>query len=559
MESVNDQHSLRPDNDQPEVKRTVLIVDDDETTRTQLENELRRSYFNPTSVSDGQSALKILEAASTDLVLLDVKLPDIDGIELLGKIKQQNPACEVIIMTGYGGEEIAISALRKGAIDYLEKPLNMTELSAALGRAQEKLLKGQGLLYKNTILVTDDDSVVVDRLKRFLEKEGYTVFGSTTADQGLEIVSRQKIDIVITDIQMQGMNGLEFLQKAKQLYPDIEGIVVTGHKTGEFAIEALRAGALDYISKPIDLDELLFSVAKAIERIRLNRDRLFRSRELKISSEIIAKMNEELERRIDERTKELNKTQTQLFQTSKLATLGEMAAGLAHEINQPLGGISLVATHFRKLQERQKLTDKELDAGLKDIEASVKRMSLIIQHIRIFARQESLTFKLVEINETIASAMGLLGEQLRLHEIEVVQNIDPNLPRIKGEPYQLEQVWINLVSNARDAMDEKQKQIAEGKIAVSGYRKKLVISISHQKDANVILVSLADNGLGLSEENRKRVFEPFFTTKEVGKGTGLGLSISFGIIDTHKGKIEMDSVYTEGTNVKVYLPAQEAK
>lgn len=539
------------------IRRTVLIVDDDETTRTQLENELRRSYFKPTSVSDGKNALKSLESASTDLVLLDVKLPDIDGIELLGKIKEKNPACEVIIMTGYGGEEIAISALRKGAIDYLEKPLNMIELSAALGRAQEKLLKGQGLLYKNTILVTDDDVVVVERLKKFLEKEGYAVFGATSANQGLEIIAQQKIDVVITDINMQGMNGLEYLQKAKQLYPDIEGIVVTGHKTGEFAIEALRAGALDYITKPIDLDELLFSVAKAIERIRLNRDRLFRSRELKITSEIIAKMNEELERRIDERSKELSKTQTQLFQTSKLATLGEMAAGLAHEINQPLGGISLVATNFRKLRERQKLTDAELESGIKDIESSVKRMSQIIQHIRIFARQESLMFKEVDIMETIGSSLSLLGEQLRLHEIEVVQTTEPDLPKIKGEPYQLEQVWINLISNARDAMDEKSKQIVEGKLSVAEYRKKLVISASHQKELKMILVSFTDNGVGLNEENRKRAFEPFFTTKEVGKGTGLGLSISYGIIDTHKGKIEMDSHQGEGTVVKVYLPTSD--
>lgn len=556
MEFVNDQHPESPENVEPMVKRTVLIVDDDETTRTQLENELKRSYFLPKSVGDGKQALAVIKPVCPDLILLDVKLPDMDGIELLGKIKEQNPACQVIIMTGYGGEEIAVSALRKGAIDYLEKPLNMTELSAALGRAQEKLLQGQGLLYKNTILVTDDDEIVVDRIKRFLEKEGYMVFGATAADQGLEIIAGQKIDVVITDIKMQGMNGLEYLQKAKQLYPDIEGIVVTGHKTGEFAIEALRAGAIDYISKPIDLDELLFSVAKAIERIRLNRDRLFRSRELKITSEIIAKMNQELERRIEERSKELSKTQTQLFQTSKLATLGEMAAGLAHEINQPLGGISLVATHFRKLMERQKLTDKELESGIKDIEASVKRMSLIIQHIRIFARQESLTFKLVDLSETIASAMSLLGEQLRLHEIEVAQVLEPDLPKIKGEPYQLEQVWINLISNARDAMDEKQKQISEGKMAAAGYRKKLVISVSHHKDAKSILVSFADNGMGLSEENKKRVFEPFFTTKEVGKGTGLGLSISYGIIDTHKGRIEMDSADTQGTTIKVYLPCE---
>jgi len=268
------------------------------------------------------------------------------------------------------------------------------------------------------------------------------------------------------------------------------------------------------------------------------------------------RMEEELRRSVEERTKELITTQAQLFQTSKLATLGEMAAGLAHEMNQPLGGISLIATYFRKLMERGKLSQEEIASGLDDIEASVKRMSKIINHVRTFARQETLEFTMVDVNETIDSALSLLGEQLRLHKIEVAPDLNNGLPRIEGEPYQLEQVWINLISNARDAVDEKEEQISEGRLQITDYQKSIDISTIYKPESKFIEVNFSDNGVGITEETKEKIFEPFFTTKEVGKATGLGLSISYGIIESHKGKIEMESRNGKGTTAKVTLPLE---
>ncbi|MEJ2664522.1 MAG: ATP-binding protein [Spirochaetia bacterium] len=257
-------------------------------------------------------------------------------------------------------------------------------------------------------------------------------------------------------------------------------------------------------------------------------------------------MNEELERRIQEKAKDVNRIQTQLFQTSKLATLGEMAAGLAHEMNQPLGGISLVAKHFRKLIELDKLNQKDLENGLGDIEASVKRMSRIIKHIRTFARQDTLTFVRVDVNATIESALSLLGEQLRLHEINIRKQFAKELPLITGEPYQLEQVWINLLTNARDALDE---------VKHSGTRqKRIVITTRFLARPDVVDVCFCDNGMGMSAAVAEKVFEPFFTTKEVGKATGLGLSISYGIIENHGGKIMLHSNPEQGTSVRIRLP-----
>ena len=451
--------------------KSVLIVDDDRIIREELHKEMKRQYFRPLMAADGTEALERFRQEEVDIVLLDVKLPDMDGLEVLKRMKEERPGSEVIVITGLGSQEIAIRSLRAGAIDYIEKPINMDELSAALGRAQEKLEERNEIFYKNRLLLIDDEKDIAEFLKRVLEKEGYEVLVAYNGHDGLRLIETKKIDVLITDIKMQDMDGIEVLHRAKQLYRDIEGIVITGFKDQDLAIRSLRAGAVDYITKPVNLDEILLSIQRAIERINLNRDRLYRNRELKISSEIISKMNEELERRIDARTKELTQTQAQLFQTSKLATLGEMSAGLAHEMNQPLGGISLVAKHMRKLMERERLSEGEIDSGLKDIEASVKRMSKVIQHIRTFARQDTFKFSEVDVNETIDSALSLLGEQLRLHEIEVVRELNTGLPKIMGEPYQLEQVWINMITNARDALDEKGRRVSEGKEDGEGFRK----------------------------------------------------------------------------------------
>ncbi len=521
--------------------------------REQLEKELKRNFFDTVIAKDGMHALKIFQQEQIDIILLDVGLPDMDGLEILKKVKAEKPDCEVIIVTGFGNQDLAIKSLRWGAIDYIEKPLNIKDLHAALGRAQEKLSHNEELGYKNTLLVIDDEQDIVKHLTRFLENEGFQVFGALSGKEGISIIKNNKVDVVLTDINMADMNGIEVLKQIKKLYPDIEGIVVTGRKDQDLAIKSLRAGAIDYLVKPFDLDELLISVSKALERIKLNRNELYRNRELKISTEIISKMNEELERRVEERSKKLNQVQVQLFQTSKLATLGEMAAGLAHEMNQPLGGISLVSKGFSKMLERGKLTEEEIKSGLIDIDTSVKRMSKIIQHIRIFARQDALKFTEINVNDTIESAFSLMSAQLRLHEVNVVNKLDENLPKIKGEPNQLEQVWINFISNARDSIEEKAKLISEGKIIEKKFEKSLSFTTRFDVESKMVQVIVTDNGMGISEEKKKRIFEPFFTTKEVGKGSGLGLSISYGIIEGHNGKIEIESEEGKGATMKVSL------
>lgn len=529
----------------------VLVLDDDRIVREYLERELRRNYFETYAAACGTEALEILSKERFDIALIDIKLPDYDGLTILNKIKHDDPDCEVIVITAFGSQDHAIEALRKGALDYLEKPVELDDLSASLGRAMEKLGQKTALHYKNSILVIDDDTLAIDKLQRFLIKEGYDVCVASNGITALEIIEKNKIDVLVCDIAMGDMDGITVLQKAKKMYHDIEGIIVTGMRDQEMSIKALRAGAADYLVKPLNLEELLVAIHRALERVKLNRTRLYRDRELKISSEIISKMNQELERRIEERSQELSRTQSQLFQTSKLATLGEMSAGLAHEINQPLGGISLVATTFRKLMERDRLTPEEIIHGLNDIDNSVQRMTKIIQHIRIFARQDTLKFVEVNVNDTILSAISLLGEQLRLHSINLETDLAEKISLVKGEPFQLEQVWINLLSNARDALDEKW---AKGNS--NDQTKNIHFSTTMSEDNAFVIIKICDNGTGIPEDNIQKVFNPFFTTKKVGTAMGLGLSISYGIIESHKGSIKITPNLTNKTEIIVTLPVK---
>ncbi len=523
----------------------VLILDDDVLIRKELKKELQRRFYQVQVAGDAKQAKEILASGTIDIMLLDVNLPDVNGLTLLKQIKDQSDSnVEIIMITGCGSLDVAIQSLRMGAIDYIDKPINIEELAAALGRAGEKILEKKSLQFKNTLLIVDDDETVIRYMKRFLTKEGFDVLVALNGKAAQDILDVNKVDVVISDINMEETSGIEVLKTAKKLYKDIEVIMITGEQDESQSIESLRAGAFDYISKPINMDELCFSLQRAIERINLNRTKLYRGRELKITSEIITKMNQELEERVETRTQALSKVQSQLFQTSKLAVLGEMSAGLAHEINQPLGGISLISTTFRKLQERDKMTAEELYEGLDEIDHCVTRMSKIIQHIRTFARQDTFKFIEVDVNKSLDSALALL----RLHEIKLVLNLDEKIPSVMGEPYQIEQVWINLISNARDALDDRGKKEED-----PAYEKVLTISTRALTKKKEVEVTFADNGMGMDPETLKKLFEPFFTTKEVGRGSGLGLSISYGIIESHKGDIKAESKRNVGTKIIVTL------
>ena len=246
---------------------------------------------------------------------------------------------------------------------------------------------------------------------------------------------------------------------------------------------------------------------------------------------------------------EVVEKETQLIQAGKMTTLGVMAAGMAHEINQPLNVIQVCADFFLKMLKRgAKIEDDDLRTMANDIVANVQRATGVIKHVRDFARQSDLVRSKVNINDPVKDVFKVLGHQLKVHDIDVEVDLDPDLPDIMAEHNRLEQVFINLVSNAIDALDEKSSQPGAKDSA-----KQLLIKSFLNGDQ--VTVHVADTGTGMTEEVKNKIIEPFFTTKKVGKGTGLGVSISYGIVRDYGGSIEIDSEIGKGTTFKLMFPA----
>lgn len=527
----------------------ILIVDDEPVICEMIEKELKRSFYSTYIAHCGKEAIEILKNNNIDIIILDIFIPDMPELSLLAQIRQNWDHIEIIVMTGHSSQEMAIQSLRMGAIDYFEKPIDYNELNTSIGRAIEKITIESQFEYKYVILLVDDDIETTTKLKKILEKEGYIIYIASNGADAVDIYRKNKIDIIITDIEMPIMSGITLLEKAKKFQKDIEVIMMTGFGDENLAIESLRKGAKNYLRKPINIDELLFSIKQAIEKILLCRNQLFRTREIKLNSKIVSKINEELEKRIEERTKEISIIQTQLFQTSKLAVLGEVAAGLAHELNQPLTGILLCNANMKKMREKELLTDFEINESITTIELLVKRMNVIIVHMRSFARQDAQKFANMDINESVKNAFSLMGEQLRLHDITTVQELDLNLPSIYGEPYQIEQVIINIISNSRDSFDEEESNYYNRALS---WTKSLNIKTFVKNDW--VCIEITDNGCGMSDKTMDKIFQPFYTTKGIGKATGLGMSISFGIIKSHKGRIDVTSNVGKGTIITIKLP-----
>jgi len=243
--------------------------------------------------------------------------------------------------------------------------------------------------------------------------------------------------------------------------------------------------------------------------------------------------------------------EVQLIQASKMTTLGTMAAGMAHELNQPLNVIQVCADYLNKMTQKDMAIGKpEMASLVQDISGSVQRAAGIIKHMRDFSRQSEVVTSRVGINNPIEDVFKVLGHQLKMHQIQVDLALDPDIAPILAEHNRLEQVFINLVTNAMDAMDEK-----AGRPGEEGCPKKLTITSA--MDNGVVVVKVSDTGTGMAPEVIDKIFEPFFTTKQVGKGTGLGVSISYGIIKDYGGTIRVHSTPGQGTTFELRFPAAD--
>jgi len=240
----------------------------------------------------------------------------------------------------------------------------------------------------------------------------------------------------------------------------------------------------------------------------------------------------------------LKAAQARLVEATKMRALGELVAGVAHELNNPLMASQTILHVIMKNVPRDWPERERLEL----IRKCNDRIEKIVDHLREFSRQTKPEFQEMDVNRPIENALMICGQQLLNHGITLVRRLSPNLPAIMGDANQLEQVFLNLIANARDAVDEADVQ-----------KKELTITtgLSEDEGAQSVIVSIKDTGVGISAENMEKIFEPFFSTKPVGKGTGLGLSLCYGIVEAHGGRIDIRSRIGEGTEVRITLPVKQ--
>ena len=253
-------------------------------------------------------------------------------------------------------------------------------------------------------------------------------------------------------------------------------------------------------------------------------------------------------------TRELREATARLVQTEKLVALGEMSAGVAHELKQPLNVIKIISQSIMRDIQKNRLDLTEIPDNLKQVTTQVNKMSEIIDHLRVFSRRsDNVHQEYININDIINNAFSLFIEQFRIRGIQIEKKLDQHLPEIKGDPIRLEQVFTNLISNARKACEE----IDSEEKTVSVMSSKQLVEMSGNR-VDVIVVQVSDTGPGISPKNVAKIFDHFFTTREAGEGTGLGLAISKTIINEHQGIIEYLPDVSIGATFRVTIPVHRA-
>jgi signal transduction histidine kinase len=378
----------------------------------------------------------------------------------------------------------------------------------------------------NVLLVDDEPSIRLT-MGEFLRRAGYSVVIAADYDSAV-VHDPEDLDVAVVDINLPGKSGIQLLQKLCDARVYVPVIMITGEPNLSVIPEIVRAGAYDFIAKPIIKDVLLNAVARAAEKKRLTDEKRRLEQEIK-------RYAEELELRVDERTAELIETHKRLVTQERIAALGRAAAEVAHEVKNPLAGLLLYSLHLKgkssNFSESQTyLIDKIID--------TIKHLNSRVQQILGFARPVDLTLSSGNLNEIINDIVELLRPQLTANKVEVRLSMDEQPAHAMVDQSSMRGALMNLMLNAIEAMREGGT---------------LSVAVDHTDES--LRLEIADTGPGIGDEELKKIFEPFYTTKT--QGLGLGMPYAKKIIEQHGGTISLNSRPGEGTTISITLPAAQ--
>ncbi|WBV45372.1 response regulator [Pseudoroseomonas cervicalis] len=564
---------------------TLLLVEDSDTQALQMRRLLEAEGFAVTRAATAELALEALNQALPALVIVDYHLPGMNGDELARQIRlnSRSRALPVLMLTEAREGDVERQGLESGADAYVPKSadqaLLLLRIRALLRRRAAGATPGQGGVFRRArMLVVDDGATYRTYLSGLLTREGYAVESAASAEAALEAVaaSPAEWDCVVMNAFSAGFDGVLLCARLNALRAaalgDGEGpgfqIVALGPESmagREMLTGLFEAGADELIPATAEARVLSLRIRAALRRKLLQEeDRRsaaeLREREMSVQraqaeaaaaqakaalAEALARANDELA----DTNRQLKDTQTKLVQAAKMASLGELVAGIAHEINNPLAFIlAHQGTVERLLGQIQPMLAEDAAARpilercrdrSRSMTLGLKRIQDLVLNLRKFSRQDD-AFQRVNVPDALDTVLALLAHKLG-ERIEVRRDYRAT-PDLRCSPALLNQVVMNIVANAADAITER------------GH-----ISIATESDGETYRIAISDSGPGVPEDLRERIFEPFFTTKPVGAGTGLGLAIAYNVIQAHDGTISVGSGPEGGACFVISVPMQQGR
>jgi signal transduction histidine kinase len=375
------------------------------------------------------------------------------------------------------------------------------------------------------VLVVDDEPSIRLTMGEFLKRAGYSVLIVPDYDSAA-MLQADDLDAAVIDINLPGKNGIQLLQRITSAEIYVPVIMITGEPNWSVLPEIVRAGAYDFIAKPITKNVLLNVVGRAVEKKRLTDEKRRLEQEIK-------RYAEELEMRVAERTAELVETHKRLVMQERIAALGRAAAQVAHEVKNPLAGLLLYSLHLKSKatnfsQSEVSLVDKIVD--------TINHLNSRVEQILGFARPVNLSVRSENLNQIIDNILDLLRPQLTANKVDVSLALGRQPIYVSVDESSIRGALMNLMLNAIEAMP-----------------KGGTLTIAAEQNDETVRLEITDTGTGIAEEEAKKILEPFYTTKA--QGLGLGMPYAKKIIDQHGGTITLNSRIGEGTTISITLPA----
>lgn len=408
------------------------------------------------------------------------------------------------------------------------------------------------------ILLIDDSLISLAVIGDKLEEWGHQVTTADCGHDGLIAFDEQKHDLVISDMMMPDMDGIAVLHELQKCSPNVIVVMLSSYSQLDVVLKAMRLGAFDYVIKDERLDTLQGAIQRAMKQQQLQRENCELLQELH-------DMNDMLETKVSERTLELertnrkltleraeleralnalNETQSQLVHAEKMASIGVLTAGVAHEINNPLAfllpNFACLETHCQRLLgddiEDQVETSREIDELIHECREGLQRIGDIVKELSFFSRRGDSSSRRLNVLRLVESVFKLLSNQVC--HVSLRADLEPDV-EVCADPGQMRQVFLNLLINAVHAIPEN----AGGEVTV--------MATVH---GDQVKIAVRDNGVGIKPDDKSRVFDPFFTTKPVGQGTGMGLAITRQLVERMGGEISIESDLGQGTTIFIALP-----